>query len=43
MKKKKKKKKAHPHLLHALQAPALPYAKVVGSPGPNPTIHMVTK
>ena len=36
-KKKKKKKKKHsspvPHLLQAQQAPALPYAKVVGRPG----------
>ena len=38
-----------PHLLQAQQAPALPYAKVVGRPGPgsypkpspNPTIHII--
>ena len=32
-KKKKKKKTPVPHLLLAQQAPALPYAKVVGRPG----------
>ena len=39
IKKKKKKKGKHsppiPHLLQAQQAPALPYAKVVGRPGPG--------
>ena len=49
MKKQKKKKKSTPvpHLLQAQQAPALPYAKVVGRPGtgsypapsPDPATH----
>ena len=51
MKKKKKKNPPIPHQLQAQQAPALPYAKVVGSPGtwgypapsPDPTTHKVQK
>ena len=47
MKKKQQKEKQHKCLLQAQQAPALPYAKVVGCPGtgsypassPDPTTH----
>ena len=47
-KKKKKNSPPVPHLLQAQQAPALPYAKVVGrpstgsypAPSPDPTTHL---
>ena len=51
MKKKKKNSPPVPHLLQAQQAPALPYAKVVGRPGtgsypapsPDPTTHILAQ